>query len=307
MIDILSSFVSTLGSIFSGIAQLAAWILALQGLFLGLMVLFYGRRSFWVLASVVGFVLGLWLASGFSTGLPAWAQPVLALALGIAGAAVGFFVPRPVAAIIGSLALALLGVALAHSSGAALWLQWLIAIALGFVGFYLFWRLLDWALMVGTSLFGALLASLSLSSLFSFARDVGVLPFLLFLVAGIVYQARDRQTAAELKRMRSKLSPASAEVTPPAPLAQVAQPAMLPLSDVDADRTAITPGETVDPLTGSETPVLATTAVVPFVDTPAPAPAILTSASDVATGAISDSGSAAGSADTTVPTADANS
>ena len=62
---------------FSGALQVTAWILALQGLFLGLMVLFYGRRSFWVLASVVGFVLGLWLASGFSANLPAWAQPCL--------------------------------------------------------------------------------------------------------------------------------------------------------------------------------------------------------------------------------------
>ena len=269
MIDILGSLVSGLGSIFSGALQVTAWILALQGLFLGLMVLFYGRRSFWLLASVVGFVLGLWLASGFSANLPAWAQPLLALALGMAGAALGFFAPRPVAAIIGGLVLALLGVALAHSYGAALWLQWLIAIALGFVGFYLFWRLLDWALIVGTSLFGALLAALSLTSLFGFARGLGVLPFLLFLVAGIVYQARDRQMAAELKRMRSKLSPAPAEVTPPAPLPPAEQPAVLPPPVVEAEAATVTPIKVADDEAADSPAIFESTASEP----PSPSPA----------------------------------
>ncbi len=91
MLDILSSMIAGMGSFFSGVLQIAAWVLALQGLLLGLMVLFYGRRSFWVLASVVGFVFGLWLASSFDAGFPAWAQALLALTLGVASAAVGFF------------------------------------------------------------------------------------------------------------------------------------------------------------------------------------------------------------------------
>jgi hypothetical protein len=269
MIDLLNSVVSGLGSIFSGFLQLTVWILALQGLFLGLMVLFYGRRSFWLLASVVGFVLGLWLASGFSANLPAWAQPLLALALGMAGAALGFFAPRPAAAIIGGIVLALLGVALAHSWGAVLWLQWLIAIALGFVGFYLFWRLLDWALIVGTSLFGALLASLSLTSLFGFARGLGILPFLLFLVAGIVYQARDRQMAAELKRMRLKMSPAPADVTPPAPLLPTEQPAELPPPAVDSEAATVTPIKVADDEAADSPAIFESTASEPPSRSPA--------------------------------------
>ena len=209
MTDFLNSLVSSLGAIFSGIVQLSVWILALQGLFLGLMVLFYGKRSFWVFASVVGFVLGMWLSSGLSANLPAWVQLLLGLALGIAGAALGFFAPRYVATLIGSVALALFGVALAHSWEAATWLQWLIAIAFGFVGFYVFWRLLDWALIVGSSLLGAILVSISLNNLFDFTRGLGVLPFLVFLVAGIVYQVNDRKMVAELKRLRSNASPGS--------------------------------------------------------------------------------------------------
>jgi hypothetical protein len=247
MIDILNAFISTLGSVFSGIVQFSVWLLALQGLFLGLMVAFFGRRSFWVFAAVVGFVLGLWLASGMGANLPTWAQPLLALVLGLAGAALGFFAPRPAAAIIGSLVLALLGVALVRSHGAAVWLQWLIAIALGFVGAFLFWRLLDWALVVGSSLLGALLASVSLTGLFGFARGLGVLPFLLFLGAGIVYQARDRRMAAEFKRMLAKPSSAPAKVISPAPLSPAEQPAVVPSPGVEADATAVIPVEAAVP------------------------------------------------------------
>ena len=274
MIDLLNSVVSGLGSILSGVLQVTVWLLTLQGLFLGLMVLFYGRRSFWVLASVVGFVLGLWLATTIGAGLPGWARPLLAVLLGAAGAALAFYAPRPIAALIGGFVLALLGAAVVRGAGAASWLQWLAAIVLGAAGVYLFWRLLDWALIVGTSLFGAILASLSLTSLFGFARGLGVLPFLLFLVAGIVYQARDRQMAAEFKRMRSKLSPASADVTPPAPLPPAAQPAALPPPSVDADAAADTPAEVADESAISESPAS---------EPPSPAPdEAAASAADVA-------------------------
>ena len=268
MIDALSSFVSSLGSVFAGVLRLSVLILALQGLFLGLMVLFYGRRSFWVFASVVGFVLGMWLAVGINANLPAWAQPLLALVLGMAGAALGFFAPRPAAAIIGGLVLALLGVALAYSSGAVPWLQWLIAVALGFVGVYLFWRLLDWALIVGSSLLGAILVALSLNNLFDFTRGLGVLPFLLFLAAGIIYQARDRQMVAELQRLRSKASPAPANATPPASLPPAGQPALLP-PPVAADTTAVTSDEVADSPAISELPASEAPAGTASADVPA--------------------------------------
>jgi len=243
MTDFLSSFVSSLGSVFSGILQLSVWILALQGLFLGLMVLFYGRRSFWVFASVVGFVLGMWLALGLSANLPSWVQPLLALVLGAACAALGFFAPRPLAAIFGGIVLALLGVVLAHSWGAASWLQWLIAIALGLVGVYASWRLLDWVLIVGTSLFGAALVSISLNNLFDFARGFGILPFLLFFGTGIVYQVRDRKLAAEMKRLRLNLSSESEPqpLAPAEPTATIEPPVdeslptpVEPVSDLEA-------------------------------------------------------------------------
>ena len=42
----------------------------------------------------------------------------------------------------------------------------------------------------------------SLTGLFGFVGGLGLLPFTIFLVAGIFYQGRDRRMAAELQRLR---------------------------------------------------------------------------------------------------------
>ena len=209
-----NSILSNVGSVLSGIVRVATWLLAVQGLLLGLMVLFYGRRSFWVFASVFGFVLGLSLATNFGAGLPGWAQALLAVVLGGAGAAVAFRAPRPIAAIIGGMLLAGLGFAVTSSANWAEWLRWVMAVAAGALGFYLFWRLLDWALIVATSLFGAGIAALSLSSLFGFTRVFGLLPFALLLIAGIVYQRRDQLQAASLKRALAMPKPVEPALAP---------------------------------------------------------------------------------------------
>ena len=223
--SIISGVGSAVGSFFSGVLHVTIWLLALQGLVLGLMVLFYGRRSFWVFASVFGFVFGLWIARNLGAGLPVWAQPVLAVVLGAAGAALAYKAPRLIAAFMGGLALALLGLALLGNSSLAQWLHWLIAIAAAVLGFYVFWRMLDWALIVATSLIGAGLASISLTGLFGFTRGFGVLPFVLLLIVGTVYQRRDQLMAGELKRSRLQPVPVSAEITPSAPAALPAQSA----------------------------------------------------------------------------------
>jgi hypothetical protein len=202
MSDVFYSFGTGLGSLFSGVEQFLVWILAAQGVLAGLMMLFYGRRSFWVFASFVGFLSGLALASTFGAIVPAWVYSVLALVLGIAGAALGFSSPRPMAALTGGLLLAFLGAAVASSLGAVSWLQWLVALVFGLGAGYLFWKTLDWALIVGSSLLGALFVSVSLSNLLGFVGGLGILPFLLFSASGIFYQTRDRRMAAELQRLR---------------------------------------------------------------------------------------------------------
>ena len=188
-------------------------------------------------------------------------------AAGRSGSSAAFFAPRPIVALISGCLLALIGAAVVRGAGAASWLQWLAAIVLGAAGIYLVWRLLDWALIVGTSVFGAVLAALSLASLFGFTRGLGVLPFLLFLAVGIVYQARDRQMSAEFKRMRSETSPVPAAVASPTPLPPAEQPAAALPQAVDEDAVAVMPAEVagtaaiVDSPANEPTPAMAEDAV----------------------------------------------
>lgn len=221
ILSMLSGVGSALGSIISGVVHFAAWLLAVQGLILGLMALFYGRRAFWVFASVFGFVIGLSLAANVGASLPAWAQPLLAIAFGGAGAALAFYAPRPVAAFIGGVLTALISLATLANSGLVQWLQAVIVIAVGVLGAYIFWRVFDWALIVATSLLGAGIASLSMMSLFASARAFGVLPFAVLLASGIAYQRRDRMLAARRKRATAKPKPA-VELATPAPAAAAA-------------------------------------------------------------------------------------
>jgi hypothetical protein len=241
-----NSIFSGVGSFLSGIVRFATWLLAVQGLLLGLMVLFYGRRSFWVFASVFGFVLGLSLATGFAATLPPWAEALLAIALGGAGAAVAFRAPRPIAAIIGGLLLAALGFALAAGANLAEWLRWVIAVAAGALGFYLFWRVLDWALIVATSLFGAGIAALSLSTLFGFTRVLGALPFILLLVAGVMYQRRDQMQAAALKRARAESKPVEPGPAPTPVLETAGEPAPV-VAGAEVDGQLIASPVEIDP------------------------------------------------------------
>ncbi len=73
---------------------------------------------------------------------------------------------------------------------------------------------LDWALIVGSSLLSALFVAFSLTGLFGFVGGLGLLPFTLFLAAGIFYQARDRRMAAELQRLRLGSMTASLSSSP---------------------------------------------------------------------------------------------
>jgi hypothetical protein len=54
----------------------------------------------------------------------------------------------------------------------------------------------------------------SLTGLFGFVGGLGLLPFTLFLAAGIFYQARDQRMAVELQRLRLGAAAASSSPSP---------------------------------------------------------------------------------------------
>lgn len=123
----------------------------------GLAILFFGRRLFWLFVAVVGFVVGFELASDFLAGQSEWLILLIALLVGLAGAAIAVFLQYLALGIAGFLAGGYLVLVLwrAIELGGPQWLMWLVALVGAIIGSVLVVAMFDWALVILTSLVGA--------------------------------------------------------------------------------------------------------------------------------------------------------
>jgi hypothetical protein len=123
---------------------------------IGVIILFFGRRLFWLCVAAVGFAAGVELAPQLIHEPSPLLALSLALLLGLIGALLAFFLQKIAIAIAGFLAGGKLGVAIA----AAFFVQhaeyyWLTFLIGGVVGALLLLLLFDWALIVLSSVVGA--------------------------------------------------------------------------------------------------------------------------------------------------------
>jgi hypothetical protein len=123
---------------------------------IGVIILFFGRRLFWLCVAAVGFAAGVELAPQLIHEPSPLLALSLALLLGLIGALLAIFLQKIAIAIAGFLAGGKLGVAIA----AAFFVQhaeyyWLTFLVGGVVGALLLLLLFDWALIVLSSVVGA--------------------------------------------------------------------------------------------------------------------------------------------------------
>jgi hypothetical protein len=159
----------------------------------GLVVLTLGRRLFWLFVGAVGFVAGIAFATRFFQGQPDWVILLFALAAGLLGALLAIFLQQLAIGLAGFVGggyvtVYLLNV-LGWGPGRYAWLPFVIG---GIVGIVLVLALLDWALIVLSSLTGA---SLIVEAIHLRPAISGLL-FILLFVVGVAIQAsamhRDR-------------------------------------------------------------------------------------------------------------------
>jgi hypothetical protein len=152
----------------------------------GLVLLLWGRRVFWLLVAAVGFAAGLLAAVWWLPAQPPW----LGLAAGVVGGVLG----AVAALVLQKLAVALAGLAVGGAAafwGAALWgfgpggkaLACLAGAALAAI---LALALFDWALVAVSAVAGALLVL----GPFDLAPGVSLAAFLVVALVGIAVQAR---------------------------------------------------------------------------------------------------------------------
>jgi hypothetical protein len=171
---------------------------------LGIVVLLFGRSLYWALIAIAGFLVGMALAHEWLAAKPEWIQILAALGAGILGAIIGILVQRLAFAIAGFFAGGYFAMALAarlHAGGDPhIWL-----IVGGIIGAIVAALLMDWAIIVLSSLAGAV----AILTPFQNKLDERMLPiaFLVLVIIGIVFQGR-------LLMSRRPVAPPPAELPP---------------------------------------------------------------------------------------------
>lgn len=124
----------------------------------GAVVLFFGKKLFWLCVAAVGFAAGVELAPHFLPQPAPMLQLSIALVLGFLGALLALFLQKFAIAVVGFVAGGRLTVALAasfsfqHANS-----NWLVFIIGGIVGAILLVAFFDWALIIFSSVIGAYL------------------------------------------------------------------------------------------------------------------------------------------------------
>jgi hypothetical protein len=160
----------------------------------GGLLLVLGRKLFWLYVAILGFVTGLTVASRLFNVQPEWLQLVIAIGFGILGAVLAYFFQEIAVAVAGFLVGAYVALTLvANFAGNAVQngdtLNWVLFFAGGIIGAVLAVMLFDWALIILTSLAGALLVTEGLA----ITGTVGWLVAAGLFILGIIIQANLEQ------------------------------------------------------------------------------------------------------------------
>src|SRR5213593_1851516 len=159
---------------------------AIVGALIGIVILFFGRKLFWLCVAAVGFAAGVEIAPHLVNEPSPLLALTVALILGIIGALLALFLQKVAIAVLGFLA----GGKLAGVLASAFFVHYgqystIIFLGGGIVGAILLLALFDWALIVVSSLIGAHL----IQSAIVLPASGSTIVFIGLAVVGIIVQA----------------------------------------------------------------------------------------------------------------------
>jgi uncharacterized membrane protein YsdA (DUF1294 family) len=171
-------------------------------IFVGLVLLVFGRKLFWLLGGAIGFAAGMSITNRFLHNIPEPTLLILALSLGLLGAILAYFLQKVGVRIAGFLVggFFLMTVLERFGLDSAPW-PWLVFIIGGIIGLVIVAKLFDWALIILSSIAGAAFVVQGLDV----AKLLDALLILILSTAGIVIQTRlKRKTPpAEPKKLET--------------------------------------------------------------------------------------------------------
>ena len=153
---------------------------------IGVVVLFFGRKLFWLCVAAIGFAAGVELAPRLVQEPSVLLSLTIALLLGVIGALLALFLQKIAIAVLGFLA----GGKLAGAIAAAFFVHYaqhstIIFLIGGIIGAILLLVLFDWALIVVSALIGAHL----IQSVITLPQSGLTIVFIGLAVIGILVQA----------------------------------------------------------------------------------------------------------------------
>lgn len=152
----------------------------------GIALLTLGRKLFWLFVALIGFEVGVYVATRVLTHQPDWVVLAIAVGVGILGALLAVFVQNLVVAGVGFIAGGYLTVALLEMFNLNLGGLALLAFIIGgMIGVALVAMLFDWALIGLSSLAGAM----SLTNVFLPRSALALLVMVVLFVIGVAIQA----------------------------------------------------------------------------------------------------------------------
>lgn len=173
----------------------------------GGLLLVLGRKLFWLFVAVVGFAIGLAFAERLFSAQPEWVQLVIGIVFGIVGAILAHFFQEIAIAVGGFLAGAYIALTLyASLSGAPAangsGLGWILFFVGGIIGAVVAFMLFDWALIILSSLSGALL----ITEGFNLAGPMGWLAVIGLFILGVIIQANLERPPRRQTRSSSRVA-----------------------------------------------------------------------------------------------------
>jgi hypothetical protein len=163
------------------------------GVIIGVVILFFGRKLFWLCVAAVGFAVGVEIAPLLVNESSSLLALLIALIFGVLGALLALFLQKVAIAVLGFLA----GGKLATAIAAAFFVQYaqystIIFVIGGIIGAILLLALFGWALIVVSSFIGAYL----IQSAIVLPPTGSTLVFIGLAIVGIFVQAASyRRTA----------------------------------------------------------------------------------------------------------------
>ncbi len=163
----------------------------------GALLLALGRKIFWFFVAASGFFAGFELATRTFHVSLVWEAILIGVAVGLVGALLAVFAQKLVIGIAGFLAGAFITSRLLPQLGTQVqsW-SWIIIVIGGVIGIILLYAIFEWALMILSSVIGAMLVVEGLN----LAGMVAIIAGIVLFVIGIAIQAGlNRQPRTERK------------------------------------------------------------------------------------------------------------